>query len=398
LLALRHWRFTTRATLEHRSMALRHLLGAAAAGAVAMFMLDPREGSGRRARARAGATRGWSQLDSVLGTTARDVGSRTRGIMSEVRSRVAGGEVPDEQLGERVRSRLGRAVSHPDAIDVQVAGGKVILSGAVLEREYIRLLRTIWAVRGVIDVEDRLAVYESAEGIPALSQARTRGNGHAAPEPAWTPSARAIIGGVGCVLLAQALVRRRAVDLPFALAGTALLLRSTTNQPIGRLTGAQIPAVELDKSIDVLAPLEQVFEAFAHYENFPQFLPCVREIHVRGDGTARWTVLDSGGHPINWETLTTRLEPNRLISWRSLAGSDVDHAGFVRFEPRPDGGTRVLLTLSYTPPGGVLGQAVARLLGPDPGAELDQDLVRMKAFLERGRRTPETEGPRAAHH
>jgi uncharacterized membrane protein len=223
-------------------------------------------------------------------------------------------------------------------------------------------------------------------------------NGHAHHAPAWTPSARAIIGGLGCALLAQALVRRRAVDLPFALAGTALLLRSTTNQPLERLVGSQLPAVEIQKAIDVQAPLEQVFEAFAHYENFPQYMPSVRAIHVRGDGTSRWTVVGAGGHPVSWEALTTRLEPNRLIAWRSLPGSEVEHAGFVRFEPRPDGATRVLLTLSYTPPGGALGQAVARLLGPDPGAELDQDLMRMKSFLERGRPPGDAEGAGAARH
>ena len=60
-------------------------------------------------------------------------------------------------------------------------------------------------------------------------------------------------------LLAQALVRRRAADLPFALAGTAFLLRSATNQPLERLIGASVPAVEIEKTIDVQAPLEQVF-------------------------------------------------------------------------------------------------------------------------------------------
>jgi uncharacterized membrane protein len=381
-------------------MAIRHLIGAAAAGAVAMFMLDPREGSGRRARVRAGASRGWQQLDSAFGSTAKDVRSRTRGLVTEMRSRVGGVEIPDEHLAQRVRSRLAWAVSHPGAIDAQVQGGKVSLTGAVLEREYIRLLRTIWTVRGVTDVDDRLSVYESAEGIPALSEeGHPVGNGHAAPFPAgWTPSARAIIGGVGCALVAQAVMRRRLVDLPFALAGTALLLRSTTNQPFERLMSTALPAVEIQKSIDVNAPLERVFEAFAHYENFPQYMPSVRAIHVRGDGTSRWTVEGAHGHEISWDALTTRLEPNRLIAWRSLAGSDVDHAGFVRFEPRPDGSTRVLLTLSYTPAGGALGQAVARFFGPDASAELDQDLVRMKEFLEQGRPPGQAEGVGAARH
>lgn len=377
-------------------MALRHLIGAAAVGAAAMFMLDPHEGNVRRARIRARATRGWNQLDSALGSTAQDLKGRTQGWMTEVRSRVAGGEVPDEQLTNRVRSRLGWVVSHPEAIDVQCTDGRVTLTGAVLERDYIRLLRTVWSMRGVIEVEDRLAVYENAEGIPALQGDGQRSR--MAVRETWAPSARAIIGGVGCVLLAQALSRRRAIDLPIALAGTALLLRSTTNQPLERLVGTRLPAIELEKSIEVEAPLEQVFDAFAHYENFPQYLPSVRDIHVRGDGTSRWTVVGASGHPVTWETLTTRLEPNRLISWRSLPGSEVDHAGFIRFEPRPEGGTRVYLALSYTPPGGALGQAVSRLLGPDATAELDEDLRRMKAFLESGRRAPEHEGMSAQRH
>jgi uncharacterized membrane protein len=70
----------------------------------------------------------------------------------------------------------------------------------------------------------------------------------------------------------------------------------------------------------------------------------------------------------------------------------------VRFEPRPDGGTRVLLAISYTPPGGPLGHAVARLMGPDPSSELDEDLMRIKAFLESGGRHAPEPPASAAHH
>lgn len=381
-------------------MAVRHLVGAAALGAIAMFMLDPRQGQGRRARVRERAVRGWSRLDSAMGTTTKDFKHRTRGLVAELRSRVSGEEVPDALLVERVRSRLNWAVSHPGAIDVQAAHGRVALSGAVLEREYIRLLRTVWSVRGVVDVEDRLAVYESSQGIPALrGEGRQLGTRTVWLNETWSPSARAVIGMLGCGLIAQALIRRRLSDLPFAVAGTAFLLRSTTNQPLDRLIGVATPAVEVEKSIDIAAPLEQVFEAFAHYESFPQYMPNVHEIQVRGDGTSRWSVAGPAGQTLTWDALTTRLEPNRLIAWRSLPGSAVEHAGFVRFEPRPDGSTRVLLAISYTPPGGPLGQAVARIMGPDPGAELDKDLMRMKVFLESGgRHAPEPSAASAARH
>jgi uncharacterized membrane protein len=378
-------------------MAARYLISAAAVGAIAMFMLDPRHGRGRRERARDQATRAWGQLDAAFGATSKDMKSRTRGLMSELKARIAGEEVPDALLVERVRSRLGWAVSHPGAIDVQSSHGRIVLSGAVLEREYIRLLRTVWAVRGVVDVEDRLAVYESSAGIPALQgEGRQLGRRTVWLQESWSPTARALIGGLGLGLIAQSLIRRRASDLPFAVAGTAFFLRSVTNQPIDRLVGAATPAVEVEKSLDVEAPLEQVFEAFAHFENFPQYMPNVREILVRGDGTSRWSVAGPAGQTISWDALTTRLEPNRLISWRSLPGSAVEHAGFVRFEPKADGGTRVLLAVSYTPRGGPLGAAVAKLLGPDTGSALDADLGRMKVFLESGRRGGEAAG--AARH
>ena len=41
--------------------------------------------------------------------------------------------------------------------------------------------------------------------------------------------------------------------------------------------------------------------------------------------------------------------------------------------------------MSYAPPAGVLGHAVARLFGADPKSELDEDLMRLKNTLETGK-------------
>ena len=40
--------------------------------------------------------------------------------------------------------------------------------------------------------------------------------------------------------------------------------------------------------------------------------------------------------------------------------------------------------MSYNPPGGAIGHAIARLFGADPKSEMDADLARVKAFLESG--------------
>jgi uncharacterized membrane protein len=377
-------------------MAARLFLGAAAAGAFSMYLLDPDHGRRRRAIMRDRVASGMSHLSDARTVASRDLRNRARGLAHEVRSRFSQEEVPDEILCERVRSRLGWAVSHPGAIEVSALSGRVTLSGAVLEREYVRLLRTVWAVRGVADVEDRLAVYENAAGISALQgSGRARERRFGPWQQHWSPGVRVVMGAAGGALLLNALAgRRSAMGLLGGLAGAALIARSSTNMPIDRLVGVRRPAMDLQKCIDVAAPIEQVFETFSQLERLPELMTHVREVRVRGDGTSEWVVDGPLGRPISWEAVTTRLEPNRLIAWRTLPGSKVDHAGLLRFEPI-EGGTRILVMMSYTPPAGALGHAVARLFGTDPKSELDDDLLRMKVFLETGRRPHDAA---AAHH
>ncbi len=369
-------------------MAARLLLGAAAAGAVSMYLLDPDHGRRRRAVMRDRVASGVSRLDDATSVASRDLRNRARGLAHEVRARFTREEVPDEILCERVRAQLGWAVSHPGAIEVTALSGRVTLSGAVLEREYVRLLRTVWGVRGVADVEDRLAVYGSAAGISALQS----GNGRARERrfgpwrEHWSPGARVVMGAAGGALLLNALAgKRSALGWLGGLAGAALVARSSVNMPIDRLVGVRRPSMELQKCIDVAAPVEQVFETFSQLERLPELMTHVREVHVRGDGTSQWVVDGPAGRTISWEAVTTRLEPNRLIAWRTLPGSAVDHSGLLRFEPT-EGGTRIIVTMSYTPFGGALGHAIARLFGTDPKSELNDDLMRVKVFLETGRR------------
>lgn len=43
--------------------------------------------------------------------------------------------------------------------------------------------------------------------------------------------------------------------------------------------------------------------------------------------------------------------------------------------------------MTYAPPAGLLGHAVASLFGVDPKSAMDEDLVRFKSLLEDGRTT-----------
>jgi uncharacterized membrane protein len=40
--------------------------------------------------------------------------------------------------------------------------------------------------------------------------------------------------------------------------------------------------------------------------------------------------------------------------------------------------------MSYNPPAGAIGHAIATLLGTDPKSEMDEDLMRVKSYIETG--------------
>jgi len=62
----------------------------------------------------------------------------------------------------------------------------------------------------------------------------------------------------------------------------------------------------------------------------------------------------------------------------------VESAGIVRFGQNEDGTTSVQITLSYNPPGGAIGHALAAVFGSDPNSEIDADLMRLKSMIETG--------------
>jgi uncharacterized membrane protein len=95
---------------------------------------------------------------------------------------------------------------------------------------------------------------------------------------------------------------------------------------------------------------------------------------------------------VEWDAELVNDQPGERISWRSLPGSSVEHAGTVRFIPAPGGrGTIVRVQLQYRPPGGMLAALVAKLFGEEPRQQIPQELRRFKAILETGE-VPTTEG------
>jgi uncharacterized membrane protein len=349
-------------------------------GVSLMYFLDPRRGRARRARIADLAAHLRREEQRLVGKAVRDAAHRARGLVRFV-SRARQVDADDAVLEARVRARLGRLVSCPSAIEVSVRGGAVTLRGSVLVDEAGRAVRSLRRVPGVEQVIDRLDRYATAD-VPQLHSEGAR-----PPSEEWAPSAQVAAISSGAMLALYGLVRRGAAGRLLAAAGAALAARGATNLPLTRLADHVLgrAPIEIRKTITLHVPPARVFELWSQLDSFPRFLQHVRAIHVnpREPARSRWEVDGPAGIPLQFETVTTRVVPEREVSWATLPDQPIEHTGRVRFEPVA-GGTRVDIHLSYRPPGGAIGHAVAHVLGWDPKARIDDDMVRMKALLEDG--------------
>src|SRR5688572_29666256 len=99
-------------------------------GAGLMYLLDPERGRRRRAVARDKAKSMLTQSEDAEGRTSRDVTNRARGVAAGARSIFGRKQVFEDVLAARVRSKIGRLVTHPGAIEVTATpAGTVTLSG-----------------------------------------------------------------------------------------------------------------------------------------------------------------------------------------------------------------------------------------------------------------------------
>jgi uncharacterized membrane protein len=361
-------------------------LGGAVVGVALMYFLDPNSGRRRRARTRDKVVHAARLVNDGAKVTARDTVHRAQGAWAEARRLFdPEEEVGDEALAGRVCAALGRMVSHPHAIEVAAGGGHVTLMGPILSHEVRPLLKAVRRVAGVRAVSDQLTVYNEPGDVPALQGGEPRtGERFELLQENWSPTARVAVGGVGAALMLAATQARGALSALLGVSGGALVARAATNRDMASLIGFGSRAITVQKTIYVAAPVERVFEFWTDYQNFPRFMHHVRDVRQLADNRSHWVVAGPAGVPVQWTAEVTGLVPGELIEWRSVSESDVRHEGEVRFVGTTDGGTRISVRLSYLPPAGAFGHAVATMFGADPKSEMDADLLRMKSMIETG--------------
>jgi len=132
------------------------LIAGLGAGATLMYFADPERGHRRRAIARDKIKSSALRFSKTAAKTRRDMANRVYGVWAKGKNLLSDHLADDPILEQRVRSKMGRVVSHPHAIKVEAADGKVALTGLILSDEINELLRCVRSVPGVKAVENLL--------------------------------------------------------------------------------------------------------------------------------------------------------------------------------------------------------------------------------------------------
>jgi uncharacterized membrane protein len=154
-----------------------------------------------------------------------------------------------------------------------------------------------------------------------------------------------------------------------------------STQPTWRFT-----MITIDKSIDIKAPIAQVYTFWQNFENFAEFIGSVESIKRTGDNKSHWVVIGPLRTKVEFDALTTENIVNDSIKWHSVHEEteveQVKSEGSLKFK-ETDGTTHVHLTFSYELPNAIANKVAETMnaLG-FPQKDFDKGLETIKTKIE----------------
>lgn len=226
------------------------------------------------------------------------------------------------------------------------------------------------AVADTLDID---GLPRRRDDLPGVGGAELR----SAPYDEGPPGA--LLGLAGGVLTAYGLTRRDRLATAMAALGAGMVAGGVVQNPALGVRDRR-RAIEVQRTFQLSAPPETVFEWWADPSRLARFLSYVEDVADLGDGRVEWRVQGPGDEPLTWKATVTALEPGRLLAWRSDADALVSQSATVRVTPSEEG-TQLDLRIAYAPPAGHEEPDVTTLLGWDPRYTIDQDLERLARLL-----------------
>ncbi|MGW6540115.1 SRPBCC family protein [Streptomyces sp. NPDC055051] len=130
-------------------------------------------------------------------------------------------------------------------------------------------------------------------------------------------------------------------------------------------------------TIEVEAPLREVYDQWTQFEEFPRFMDGVEEVRQLDDRLCHWRTKIAGATR-EFDTEIVDQLPDERIAWRTVGG-DVKQKGVVTFERVDDMHTRVQLSMEVEPSG--ITDRAAKALGVLE-SRIGGDLRRFKDYIE----------------
>ena len=224
-------------------------------------------------------------------------------------------------------------------------------------------------------------------------------------EPSNSPSDIERWGSLitGSALVLTGLSQRSLRGVLLAMAGGGLAYHGAMGQK--SLQDHVTEATGLDKGLRVEKTItiqnkspEALYQFWRNFENLPTFMKHLKSVTVIDQQRSHWVANAPLDASVEWDAEIINDQENQFISWASVEGADVENSGFVRFKSMPyERGTEVKVVIEYSPPGGGLTAAIAKLFGEEPEQQIGDDLRRFKMLMEAGE-IATTEGQPTGHH
>lgn len=139
------------------------------------------------------------------------------------------------------------------------------------------------------------------------------------------------------------------------------------------------------RSVTINRPASEIYAFCRDFANLPRYMENVEAVEDKGDGTQEWTIRAPLSQSVRIVTRIVNEREGEQFAWRATEDSQIDGEGKITLKDAPGGrGTVVTSIVAYKPPGGAVGQAVAKLLQAEPSVQTRRDLKRLKMLLETG--------------
>jgi uncharacterized membrane protein len=139
------------------------------------------------------------------------------------------------------------------------------------------------------------------------------------------------------------------------------------------------------RTVTINRPRQELYAFWRDFRNLPIFMENIQSVTVHDERRSHWVVRAPADKTVEWDARITDDEPGELIAWESVGDASVRNSGRIEFRDSTNGrGTLVTATLVYDPPGGAVGQLVAKLFQREPKLQARRDLRRFKQLMEAG--------------